>query len=84
MRKLQPEKISKKNTTPQTKGEFELYTRAKLTFAHRATVSSGSLQYQLHIPYQKARTILDHMIAEGFCEKQHGAWPCRVKKAIRT
>jgi DNA translocase FtsK/SpoIIIE-like protein len=56
----------------------QLYSAAIERFKNEKTVSSGSLQQYMKIPYNKARFLLDRMIHDNFCKPQVGARPCDV------
>jgi predicted HTH transcriptional regulator len=56
---------------------FELAVKI---FSKMEYVSVGLLQMKLKISYFKARSVLDRLIEEGYCEQQIGAYPCRIIK----
>lgn len=59
-----------------------MYYLAKKTFINENFVSTASLQRKLKISYRLARFILDKMIESEFCQKQFGAWPCKVNRFV--
>lgn len=58
----------------------ELYAVATRIFSKMEYVSVGLLQIKLKISYFKARSILDRLIEDGYCDKQIGVYPCRIIK----